>query len=850
MGKHYYTFFIIIFTFLSCEEKPNKILLLHEDWQFSEVEKIKWQPANVPGTVQADLLRLGEIPDPFLKNNEDSIQWVSSKNWQYKKQFSVSEEILKRTKHFLKFEGLDTYAEVFLNDSLILSTNNAFRSWEVDVSDALKAKNKLLVDFKSPDSIEKAEAKKLNYKLPEGNRVFTRKPQYQYGWDWAPTIKTMGIWRNVSLESYDIARLKDVFLQTKSISDSLAEIVAKFEIETLKAVEITLRITNKNTSETISSTFKTKAGESEFQMPFSIKNPKLWWTHNLGDSFLYDIEIELLHNKNVLETYSKNLGIRTIELVTEKDSIGESFYFKLNGKPVYMKGANYVPQQMLDAKIDREKYTQLIGDAVSANMNMLRIWGGGIYEDDYFYNLCDEKGILIWQDFMFACAMYPGDAEFLENAKQEAIENVKRLRNHPSIALWCGNNENNEGWHRWGWQEGKTEAQKQEIWDSYYALFNHILPRVVDSLSPKISYWESSPKFGRGDKRYQFQGDAHDWWVWHDGYPFEHFEKKVPRFMSEFGFQSFPSPETVKYATGRDSVFKNDPLFANHQKHVRGFKIIEEYMARDFPVPQNAEDYMYVSQLLQARGITMGIHAHRRAKPYNMGTLYWQLNDCWPAISWSSIDYLGNWKALHYKAKKAFENVLISTEEKKDTLNIFVVNDSFKTIKDSLVLKLLNFDGEVIHKKQLAIESPENSSKIVYSLPLETLKFDRDFSVLKINFGKSEYLNYFVKPKDLKLKKEEIEIEVCCSVERSRDLSLPSNSKVLDCARTDNNLCFSVTLVSKTLQKNVFLEADEKGKFDDNFFDLLPNEPKTILFSTESKTPPKLKLKTLNQLFP
>ena len=845
MGKRYFAFFLLVFAFISCKEAPNVTHSLNGDWQFSEEGKNDWKIAQVPGTIQADLLRLDEIPDPFLKNNEDSIQRISERNWQYKRHLSLSEETLKRTKHFLNFDGLDTYAEVFLNDSLILSANNAFRSWEVDVSDALKAENELLIIFKSPDSIEAEEAEKLAYKLPEGNRVYTRKPQYQYGWDWAPKIKTIGIWENISLINYDVARLKDVFLETKSFTDSLAEVVANFEIETVKEEEITLKIINKNTSETFSSTFKTTAGKSEYEIPFSIKSPKLWWTHTLGEPFLYDIQVELIHNGNVLETNSKKLGVRSIELVTEKDSIGESFYFKLNGKPVYMKGANYIPQQLFEFNRKEKKYKELIADVAKANMNMLRVWGGGIYEDDYFYQLCDENGILVWQDFMFACAMYPGDANFLENVKQEAIQNLKRLRQHPSLALWCGNNESSEGWQRWGWQDGKTEAQKQEIWANYYAVFNHILPKVVDSLSNKTSYWESSPKYGRGDKRYQFEGDAHDWWVWHDGYPFAHFEAEVPRFMSEFGFQSFPSVETIKYATGRDFVVLNDSLFANHQKHLRGFQIIADYMVRDFPVPQNAEDYVYMSQLLQAYGITKGIHAQRRAKPYNMGTLYWQLNDCWPAVSWSSIDYLGNWKALHYQAKKAFENVLVSAEEKNDSLYVFVVNDTFKTVTDSLSLALIDFDGKIIYENKILAKSIENSSEILYSLPLESLNFDKAFSVLKVNFGQSEYLYYFNKPKDLKLKNPEIEVD--CQVERSRDLPKNSKSKVLDSARTDTDYVFAITLSSKTLQKNVFLMADKKGKFEDNFFDLLPNENKTIFFSTERKIAPKLSIKTLNQ---
>src|SRR5690606_9322302 len=285
------------------------------------------------------------------------------------KLFSLSEETLKRTKHFLNFEGLDTYAEVFLNDTLLFSANNAFRNWEVDVSDNLKAENELLVIFKNADSIEKKNTEKLGYTLPGGNRVFTRKPQYQYGWDWAPTIKTMGIWRSVSLLSFDIARLKEVFFETKSITDSLSEIIAKFEIETVKEEKITLKITNKNTSETFSSTFKTTENQSEFQIPFGIKNPKLWWTHNLGEPFLYDIQLDLLHNGNVLESHSTKIGSRSVEISTEKDTIGERSYFKLNGKPVYMKGANYVPQHQFQPKIDSLKYKKLIANVAEANMN-------------------------------------------------------------------------------------------------------------------------------------------------------------------------------------------------------------------------------------------------------------------------------------------------------------------------------------------------------------------------------------------------------------------------------------------------------------------------------------------------
>ncbi|RZP18506.1 MAG: glycoside hydrolase family 2 protein, partial [Flavobacteriales bacterium] len=658
MKKSFLSIVLVLLIVLSC--KPSKKDLeynyLLNNWKFSQEGDSIWKPASIPGTVQTDLLNLDEIHHPFIGTNEDSIQWISKKNWSYKTAVSVTEETLLKSKHFLRFEGLDTYADIYLNDQLLLKTNNAFRRWEVDVSDVLKLENELKIILNSTDSIEKTEAEKLDYELPESPRVFTRKPQYQYGWDWGPTVKTMGITKDIALISYDKIRFKSVFLKTNSISEAKAEISAELIIHTQTKEEVIVQITNNDTQEIFESIITVIPEKQEYKVPFLIKNPILWWTHNLGNPHLYNIDVELLNKGFQKTSFTKKLGIRSIELVTDKDSIGESFYFKLNGKPVYMKGANYIPQNIFLPEVDQGNYVKLINDVVDSNMNMLRVWGGGVYEDNFFYQLCDAKGILVWQDFMFACAMYPGDNFFLENVKQEAIENIKRLRQHPSIALWCGNNENSEGWHLWGWKDGKTAAQQQKIWKGYDAVFKQILPQVVDSLHSSVAYWESSPKFGRGDKRYQFEGDTHDWWVWHDGYPFEHFEEKVPRFMSEFGFQSFPSYETIKYFTEKDSIDMNHPSFNNHQKHARGFSLIIEYMERDFPVPVNGEDYVYMSQVLQAYGMTKGIYAHRRAKPYNMGTLYWQLNDCWPAVSWSSIDGLGNWKALQYQAKKAFEN--------------------------------------------------------------------------------------------------------------------------------------------------------------------------------------------------
>jgi beta-mannosidase len=807
--------------------KPNETLSLNgTDWEFAELGDNSYQSATVPGTVQTDLLKLGKIPNPFLLNNEDSIQWISERNWVFKKTFSVSKKQQIKKQHILQFEGLDTYTEIFLNDSLLLKTNNTFRKFELDVSKILRAENELRIVFTSVDEVEKQKVSALEYELPEAPRVFTRKPQFQYGWDWGPKIKTVGIWRDVSLISYNDIRLKDAFLKTESISDTLATLTAILELQTEKNDTYFIEIENKTTRETFSFPTKVYGSKSEYTFSVPIKKPKLWWTHNLGNPFLYDFNIRVKRKNIVVDSVSKKVGIRDIQLVTEKDSVGESFYFKLNGQPVYMKGANYIPQNIFLPEVTKNERKKLLDDAVEANMNMLRVWGGGVYEADDFYDLCDEKGVLLWQDFMFACAMYPGDKAFLENVKAEAVENVKRLRQHPSIALWCGNNENSEGWNRWGWQDGKTVAQKKEIWNNYQKVFNEILPKVVDRLNPSISYWESSPKYGRGDKRYQFEGDAHDWWVWHDGYPFNHFEKEVPRFMSEFGFQSFPSQEAIKYFTQLDSINLKHTSFTTHQKHSRGFQLIKEYMARDFIVPAKDEDYVYMSQVLQAYGVSKGILAQRRSKPYTMGTLYWQLNDCWPVVSWSSIDGLGNWKALHYEAKRAFKNQKIIPYQENEVLKIWVVNDSLTPRTETLNVVIKNFDGKVL--KTLVknnITTQNKTNVLALQIPLNTLNMKKNFSFAEITFGNIQAVHYFVKPKDLALRNEQIEV-----------------------TQSENKLGISISLRSKTLQKDVFLSADEPGHYSDNFFDLLPEETKTVQFIPKEKTPLVTSINTLNRI--
>tara|TARA_R110002073_G_scaffold336257_2_gene531264 strand:+ start:1528 stop:4020 length:2493 start_codon:yes stop_codon:yes gene_type:complete len=808
----------------SCQTKHDvpKTIELHSNWEFKKVNDTNWNQATVPGNVHSDLLENNLIKNPFIGNNEHDLQWVSETDWAYKTTFTLDKITLQKKHLELNFEGLDTYASVYLNDSLILKTNNAFREFQVDIKPLLKTENELRILFENTTKYEEQEKAKLKYTLPEGNRIFTRKAQFQYGWDWGPKINTSGIWRAVTLNAWNDYKIENIYIKQLELTDANAKLQVHIQNKTLLDKELTYSI---YLNDSIVSQ-QSEISKQKSEINFEIKNPKRWWPHNLGDPYLYDIKVVVQDNKRILDSISKKIGLRTIELVTEKDSIGESFYFKVNDVPVYAKGANYIPQNSMQNKVTDAHYEKLLDDAVAANMNMLRVWGGGIYENAIFYDLCDEKGILVWQDFMFACAMYPGDEDYLQNVQQEAIDNVKRLRNHASIALWCGNNENSEGWHRWGWQDGRSDSEKDDIWNNYLKVFDSILPNTVADLT-NTDYWESSPKYGRGNPKYEFEGDAHDWWIWHDAYPFEHLEERVPRFMSEFGMQSFPSYEVIRYMLQTDSINNEVPIaigIKNHQKHSRGFELIDEYMARDFPVPTKVEDYIYMSQVLQAYGITKGIEAQRRVKPYNMGTLFWQLNDCWPAVSWSSIDFFGNWKALHYKAKKAFENLLISSVVNNNTLRTFVVNDTLTDVALNLKIELIEFNGNLVWSDIITDTAESNSSDLIFAMDLDNWSFNKNSSVLKISSGNNQWFHYFSKPKDLKLQKAEITKEIL---------------------KTATG--FSIKLSSSTLQKDVFLFSEEKGHFSDNYFDLLPNTTIEIEFKTNADNLKSLKIKTLNE---
>lgn len=546
-------------------------LKLTAGWQFREQDDAAWHPAKVPGEVHLDLLANKMIPDPFYRDNEKKLQWIEKENWEYRTVFNVPAGILRQPNVRLVFDGLDTYAAVYLNDQLILQSDNMFRQWKADVKKILKPTgNRLFILFRSAqnkvDSFAKAD---LPYIIPDNPRCYVRKAQYHFGWDWGPKFATCGIWKEIRLEGFD-----------------------------------------------------QPPAEKAYVPPVKV------------------------------------------ELVQQPDEKGKSFYFKIDGKPVYMKGANYIPSDAFVTRLTRDSYRQVLLMAKEANMNMLRVWGGGIYEDDHFYDLCDSLGIYIWQDFMFAGTMVPGDDAFFANVREEVKYQVKRLRHHKCIVLWCGNNEMEEAFYHWGWttQFKLTKADNDRLWKDYKRLFQDSIPAWLKEVDDSRPYVSTSPMHQWSTPESITEGDSHYWGTWWGGEDFEVFEKKTGRFISEYGMQAMPNYSSILAITQPQDRYLFSDVLQNHQRAGNGFKKLEGYLknymidsARINQLP--VEDYVYLTQCVQYFGFKNMILIQRSFEPYNMGTLLWQLNDCWPVASWSITDYYNRApKAAWYAVKEAYRD--------------------------------------------------------------------------------------------------------------------------------------------------------------------------------------------------
>lgn len=815
---------------------------LCDNWSFKRTDSdtlvgssVDWTAATVPGTVHTDLLAAGLITEPFASTAENELQWIEKCDWEYRTNFKPSASFMARQKQELVFQGLDTYADVYLNDSLILSADNMFLEWRVDVKDILRATdNELVVKFRNTYKEGLKAASKYSVKLPADNdkgevktSVFTRKAPYNFGWDWGPRFLTVGVWRPVELVGWNTAHIENVHITQQSLNEDIAQLHAKIKINSISHDnKINIILADSLGTIYASEKLDLDLGDTVIDLDFEIQNPRLWWPNGTGEANLYSVITVLANrdNQNKLDQRVDNIGLRTVRLVQQKDSVGEgqSFYFEVNGEPVFAKGANSIPHDVFLPRLTPEKYADFIAQCKESNYNMLRVWGGGIYESDAFYDLCDRNGIMVWQDFIFGCSFYPWDKEFLENVRREATQNVRRLRNHPSLVIWCGNNEISEAWHHWGYQKvyGWTEAEQKMIWAGYKALFEGVLPEVLALEDTSRYYHPSSPLYGRGNPKSQIMGDVHYWGVFHDEEPFSVYKDKPGRFSNEYGFQSLACYDTYReYLEPEEMVLYSNAMHV-HQKNPKGYRVMEEYMVRDLPLlKDDFRTYVYLTQLLQAEGIKIAMEGHRQKRPWTMGSLYWQVNDCWPVASWSSIDSRGRWKALQYYAKRSFAPTSLSFERIDSTseVKLWAVTDRLHQIKGEVKLTLMDFTGKVIKDKTIKLDVPRNGNQQLMHLAEKEVLLGADprtvvlVAQTVVDNVPLRALHYFVPMKNLLLPKPDFNMTI-------NDMG--SGNKV------------QVVLQANTLLRAVLLEADKlQGKASDAYFDMLPGEKKVVELS-------------------
>ncbi|MDF2178601.1 glycoside hydrolase family 2 protein [Aliiglaciecola sp. CAU 1673] len=793
-------------------------------WQFRQADQSQWLDAQVPGCNFTDLMDNGLIPDPFVGDNETKVQWVEQKDWCYRKAFVLDNALQDCAKVELVAQGLDTFCDIYLNGHKLGSSDNMFVGHRFDCKAWLKqGENQLEIHFRSPINEVRPLQQAAGLTYPAENdksedklSVFCRKAPCHFGWDWGPRLVTSGIWRDIYLQGSQGARFEDIHYRLHHLDDTKADFEFALDIQALDDFKGMLQLDCTQAPELAQSLpVDLKKDSNKVRIPLRLNNPQKWWPNGLGKAFLYDFQFSLKRQGQTLDRQTQAVGLRTLEVINEPDAQGLSFYLKVNGVPVFMKGANYVPGDSLIHRMTPARLATQFEAVVAANMNMLRVWGGGVYQDDAFYRLADKHGILIWQDFMFACTLYPGDENFLANVRQEAEYNIKRLRNHACLALWCGNNEVEMGIKHWQWPQkfGYSPELYERLKDDYLCLFDQCLPGAVKSLDGGRFYLRSSP-IGFWEEDSDHIGNHHFWGVWHGEQPFSEYQRRVPRFMSEFGFQSFPMPSSMARFSGREDHRLDSPVMTQHQKHPRGNGLIQRYLEADYHPPKDFDALLYLSQVQQAEGLRLAFEAHRTAMPFCMGSLYWQLNDTWPAASWSGIDYYGRWKALHYQAARSFAPQLLSVREEQEALLVWAVNDCLEAIPAELSMCLLDFAGDCHWSSRQDVTLAGNNSAVLTTLNRAELLSGGDARqlVLVVSLQDSQgrelcrNLHYFVPPKAQQLQRPKLDIGV----------------QALDQELT-------VTLCSDTLVRHLYLEIPGvDANFNDNFFDLLPGEQKQV----------------------
>jgi len=794
-------------------------LNLNGAWKMREATSQEFINAVVPGSVMNDLLLNEMIDDPFYRDNEDQANEIASKNYQYTRAFIIKEEFLTRDKVELLCEGIDTLSEISINGVSIATTDNMHRTYRFDVKAYLKnGNNEISIFLHSPINYIKEKQEKVPL-WGVGDAVagypHIRKAHSMFGWDWGPQIPDLGIWRNISLVASNVGRIDDVYI-TQAHSNGEVSLDIQVRLENWAQAVVKLDVKLLNPDNTVADKVTLATNSSEEKVSFHVNDPQLWWPNGYGDQPLYKVEVIASACEELLDSKEYTIGLKTITIKNEPDEWGKSFEFVVNGIAIFAMGANYIPEDNILARTSKDRTEKLIQDCIEANFNMIRVWGGGYYPEDYFFELCDQYGLVVWQDFMFACSIYELTDEFKESVRYEAIDNIKRIRHHASLGLWCGNNEVEAAWVDWGWPNSPKHKA------DYIKIFEVLLPDVLKEHDPQTFYWPSSPSSGGSFDRPSDPnvGDVHYWDVWHGLKPFTEYRKFNFRFCSEFGFQSFPSLKTIESFTLPEDRNIFSYVMEKHQKNGSANGKILYYLADNFLYPKDFSSLIYTSQLLQAEAIKYGVEHWRRNRGRSMGSIYWQLNDCWPVASWSSMDSFGRWKALHYFAKKFYAPVLLSIAEEGTKAEIVITNETLEPIRGRVEWKLRSNSSDVVREGVVDVTVDQLSAA-----KCETLAFD---DVLTSKLMRETYL-------ECKLWKDGEEIS-STTVLFTKPKHFAFLDPKLQVSVTEDTHHFYIEVnAAAAFAKYVELDLQQADcRFSDNYFDLSAGDVKKIVVKKTS----------------
>ena len=785
-------------------------ITLQDKWNLT-IGDYRQIPTEIPGSVYTALLADGKIPDPFWRNNEFEVFGLMHEDCIFETDFEVTEELLCCSEIHLRCHGLDTLASVMLNGQAVGKADNMHSVWDWEIKERLQiGQNQIHIHISSPlNYIKKKQEEYELWGVASTCDGFShiRKPHYMFGWDWGPKLPDMGIWKPIEIIGFVGEHYKEVHIRQQHVENRV-KLSVETQLDSFRDRQLIQKITVTDPNGQ-SKAYTQSVDQSQTEVVIDIENPQLWWPNGYGAQPLYTVGFELYDGERVLDTTSKRIGLRTVTVSTEKDQWGREFCFVVNGYKIFAMGADYVPEDNLLPRNSREKTQKLLKSCVQANFNSIRIWGGGHYATDTFMELCDEMGLLVWHDFMFACCTYRLTSETRKCIEKEFRDNILRLRHHASLALFCGNNEMEMAWTNWG------IPQDQRLKQDYTELYERMLPELTKELCPDIFYWPASPSSGGGflDANGENCGDAHYWEVWLGGKPFEDYRKYYFRFCSEFGFESFPVMDTIRSFALPEDFNPFSPVMENHQKCVGGNTRILTYLADHYRYPFSFEELIYVSQLLQAEAIQYGVEHFRRHRGRCMGAIYWQLNDCWPVASWSGIDYAGRWKALHYRAKEFFAPVLLSVEDTGTTVEFTVSNETREGFSGKLVYGVYQNDFTSIMEGECCATADPLTAQAICKLDLaEYVENAADNRFLRYALYNEQGVCLrnatllFVKPKQYCFGKPQLEF------------------------RTDND---GIAVRSDCFVKGLYIELDGNRVLSDNFVDITSREWVTLPLNQE-----------------